>query len=74
VAVLLTLIPAAVVAGLKGRWTLILAGLLLLFPLVWYGAYALAAPGSWWARRFYRGEKLERAEAFQARWSQRFAS
>ena len=33
--VLLSLVPAAVVTMLKGRWTLILAGLCLLFPLVW---------------------------------------
>ncbi len=71
--VLLSLIPAGVVTMLKGRWTLILAGLCLLFPLVWYGAFALAAPESWWSRRFYRGEKLERARAYQARWGRRFA-
>lgn len=73
VGVLLSLIPAAGVTALKGRWVLILAGLLLLFPLVWYGAFALAAPTSWWGRRFYRGEKLDRARDFDARWSKRFA-
>lgn len=72
-ALLLSLVPAAGIVMLKGRWTLLLAGLLLIFPLLWYGAFALAAPTSWWARRFYRGEKLERARAFQARWAQRFA-
>ena len=71
--VLLSLLPAGVVTMLKGRWTLILAGLCLLFPLVWYGAFALAAPESWWSRRFYRGEKLERARAYQSRWGRRFA-
>jgi hypothetical protein len=71
--VLLTLVPAAAVTMLKGRWTLVLAGLCLLFPLLWYGAFALAAPGSWWSRRFYRGDKLERAAAFHDRWARRFA-
>jgi hypothetical protein len=58
---------------LKGRWTILLAGLCLLFPLFWYAAFALAAPDSWWSRRFYRGAKLERATEFQERWSRRFA-
>ena len=71
--VLLSLVPAAAVTMLKGRWTLILAGLCLLFPLLWYGAFALAAPGSWWSRRFYRGEKLERARAYQSRWARSFS-
>lgn len=73
VVVLLSLVPAAVVTMLKGRWTLILAGLCLLFPLLWYGALAPAAPGSWWGRRFYRGAKLQRAEEYHSRWSRRFA-
>ena len=73
IGVLLSLVPAAVVTMLKGRWTLILAGLCLLFPLVWYGAFALAEPASWWARRFYGPDKAARARAFQSRWSRRFA-
>lgn len=73
IGVLLSLGPAAVVTMLKGRWTLILAGLCLLFPLVWYGAFALAAPESWWSRRFYGAEKTARARAFQSRWSRLFA-
>lgn len=72
-AVLLTLLPAGLVAGLKGRWTLLLAGLCLVLPVVWYGAVALAAPDSWWARRFYRGEKLERARRFHDKWAARFS-
>ena len=72
-ALLGSLVPAAVVTMLKGRWTILLAALCLLFPLLWYGAFALAAPDSWWSRRFYRGEKLERATEFQGRWSRRFA-
>jgi hypothetical protein len=71
--VLLTLIPCGIVTALKGRWTVILAGLLLVFPLWWYTAFAYAAPDSWWSRRFYRGEKLERARAFQERWASRFS-
>lgn len=72
-AVLLTLVPAGVIAALKGRWALILAGICLVLPAVWYGAIALAAPDSWWARRFYRGEKLERARVFHDKWARRFA-
>lgn len=68
-----SLVVAGVVTMLKGRWTVLLAGLLLLFPLWWYTAIALAAPDSWWGRRYYRGEKLERARAYQERWSRRFA-
>lgn len=72
-AVLLTLIPAGIVTALKGRWTVILAGLLLVFPLWWYTAFAYAAPDSWWSRRFYDEEKLERARAYQERWASRFS-
>jgi hypothetical protein len=72
-ALLLSLVPAAIVTMLKGRWTILLAGLCLLFPLFWYGAVALAAPDSWWSRRFYHGAKLERATEFQERWARRFA-
>ena len=61
------------VAIAKGRWTLVLAGLLLLFPLWWYAAFALAAPDSWWSRRFYQGAKLERARIYHEKWSRRFA-
>lgn len=73
VVVLASLVPAAIVTMLKGRWSILIAALCLIFPLLWYGAFALAAPDSWWSRRFYRGEKLERATEFQARWSRRFA-
>jgi hypothetical protein len=72
-ALLASLVPAAAITMLKGRWVIVLAGCCLLFPLLWYGAFALAAPGSWWSRRFYRGEKLVRAAAYQERWSRRFA-
>ena len=73
VAVSGSLALALVVALAKGRWTLVLAGLLLLFPLWWYAAVALAAPDSWWSRHFYRGAKLERAQAYHDKWSRRFA-
>jgi len=70
--VAVSLVPAGVVTMLKGRWTLILGGLLLLFPLWWIGAFAPAAPESWWSRRFYRGAKLASARAFHERWARRF--
>ena len=72
-AVLASLVPAGIVTMLKGRWSILIAALCLIFPLLWYGAFALAAPDSWWSRRFYRGEKLARAIEFQERWSRRFA-
>jgi hypothetical protein len=49
--VLASLVPAAVVTMLKGRWSILIAALCLIFPLLWYGAFALAAPDSW-SRRF----------------------
>jgi hypothetical protein len=73
IALTCSLVLALAVTIAKGRRTLVLAGLLLLFPLWWYGAIALAAPDSWWSRRFYRGEKLERAKAYHDKWSRRFA-
>jgi hypothetical protein len=68
-----SLVLALVVAIAKGRWTLILSGLLLLFPLWWYAAITLAAPDSWWSRHFYRGAKLERARVYHDKWSRQFA-
>jgi len=68
-----SLVLALLVAMAKGRWALVLSGLVLLFPLWWYGAIALAAPDSWWSRRFYRGAKLKRARAYHDKWSRRFA-
>lgn len=73
VAICCSLVVGLAVTIAKGRRTLVLAGLLLLFPLWWYGAIALAAPDSWWSRRFYRGAKLERARAYHEKWSRRFA-
>jgi hypothetical protein len=70
--VLASLVPAGIVTMLKGRWLLLLAAFCLIFPLLWYGAFAPAAPGSWWSRRFYRGEKLRRAAEYQRRWARRF--
>lgn len=59
---LLGLLPAVVVALLKERWLLFLAGWVT-FGVTWYlGAIPLADPRSGWARRFYDDEKLARAE------------
>jgi hypothetical protein len=73
IALLVGLAPAGIVTAAKGRWTLVLSALLLLFPLLWYGALAPASPASWWARRFYDEVQLERARRYQAKWSRRFA-
>jgi hypothetical protein len=53
----------AVVTALKGHLALFVAGFLLL-GLVWLiAAFRLARPNSFWARRFYGPEKLERSQA-----------
>ncbi len=58
---LLALIPAAVVTLLKDRFLYFLCGWIT-FGIVWFvGAFALAAPDSWWARTFYGEERLARA-------------
>jgi len=52
----------AVVTVLKGHLALFVAGFLLL-GLVWIiAAFRLARPNSFWARRFYGPEKLERSK------------
>jgi signal peptidase I len=57
------LLAAAVVTALKGKWVLLLAGLVSVFSLPWIlGAIRLAKPRSWWARRFYHEAKTRRAE------------
>jgi hypothetical protein len=61
VAVWAAALTPAVVTALKGHLALFLAGFLLL-GLVWLiAAFRLARPNSFWARRFYGPEKLERS-------------
>lgn len=56
----LILVPA-VITALKGRYLFLVLGLILgIFWLV--GAIRLAAPGSFWYRRFYGPEKRARAD------------
>lgn len=58
----LIVIPGTVTV-LKGQRALFLAGFLA-GGLVWIiTAFRLARPQSWWARRFYDGEKAQRALA-----------
>jgi hypothetical protein len=58
----LVLVPA-VVTALKGHWVLLGAGFLTV-GLVWFiAAFRLARPNSYWARRVYPPEKLERSRA-----------
>jgi hypothetical protein len=54
--------PAAVTA-LKGQWALFAAGWITVGIVWWIAACRLARPGSWWARRFYDGDKLARSRA-----------
>jgi hypothetical protein len=54
--------PFVVVGCLKGRYALSLVGLFVLFgiPAI-LSATRLARTDSWWARRYYDGEKLARS-------------
>jgi hypothetical protein len=53
-----------VIASLKGKNNLVLAGLLIGGVIVWWiGAIRLAKPDSYWARRYYDREKRDRSEA-----------
>ena len=59
--VVLTHMACALVCILKGKLSTGILGIVV--PVIaWVGAIRLARPGSWWARRRYRGRKLERAE------------
>jgi len=59
--VAICLVPGAITA-LKGHVALFVAGFFV--GLVWFVApFRLAKPNSPWARRFYSGEKLEKAQA-----------
>ena len=52
-----------IVAEMKGHTTLVAAGWYTLGIAWWIAAFRLALPDSWWARHFYRPDKLARAEA-----------
>ena len=56
----LLVIPGTVVL-MKGQRALFLGGLLFGGLVWWIAALRLGRPDSWWARRFYDGEKLARA-------------
>jgi len=73
VVLLASLAVSAVVAMLKGRWNLLLFGVMGAFPLLWVAAVRLAAPDSWWARRFYGDERRARAARLQSRWDREWA-
>src|SRR5215208_3885174 len=47
---------------LKGQTLLFIAGFLAGGLVWWIAAFRLARPNSWWARRFYDAEKLQRAQ------------
>ena len=48
----LALLAAGIVTALKGKWGMLLVGLV--FGPAWIvGALRLACPGTFWARRFY---------------------
>jgi hypothetical protein len=55
------IVTPGIVTWLKGRPDFVAAGLLV-GGIVWaISCWRLAKPWSWWARRFYGPEKLERA-------------
>ena len=63
------------VCVLKGKYRSALVGCFV-GPVAWWAACRLARPNSRWARRRYRGRKLERAQRrdakFQAKWDPRW--
>ena len=60
------LLAAGVVTALKGKWGVLVVGLLV-GPAWLLGAIRLARPDSFWARRFYGAEKRRRAAEEQPR-------
>jgi hypothetical protein len=61
-----------VVCALKGKYRCALFGLFVA-PVAWVGAVRLARPSSLWARRWYHGERLERATRRAADFDRRWA-
>ena len=62
----LALLAAGAVTALKGKWGMLVVGLV--FGPAWIvGALRLARPGSFWARRFYDDEKQRRSAEVAAR-------
>jgi hypothetical protein len=59
---LILIVGPATVTALKGHWILFIAGFLTVGIVWWIAMFRLATPGSWWARRFYKAEKLARSE------------
>jgi hypothetical protein len=53
-------VPAGITCS-KGRWVAFVLGFLLVGIIWWVAACRLARPSSWWARRFYGPEKMQRA-------------
>lgn len=53
-------VPAGI-TWLKGQREAFVFGVLLLGMVWWIAACRLARPPSWWARRFYGPEKMQRA-------------
>ncbi|GAB3430414.1 hypothetical protein [Flindersiella endophytica] len=54
-------IVAPVITALKGRSELLVIGVFF-HPVWWVGAFLLAKPNSWWARKLYDGEKLAQSQ------------
>jgi hypothetical protein len=50
------------ITALKRQWLLFAAGWLTVGMVWWIAAMRLARPDSWWARRFYGPDKLERSQ------------
>ena len=59
----IVMLPFVVVGCLKGRYALSLVGLFVLFGIpALLAATRLARADSWWARRYYDHDKLDRSE------------
>ncbi|WP_051183000.1 hypothetical protein [Nocardia vinacea] len=50
-----------VVTALKGKFGMLALGVFI-HPIWWFDAIRLAKPNSYWARRFYDANKLQRAD------------
>jgi hypothetical protein len=58
---LVLIVAPATVTALKGQWLLFVAGLLTIGIVWWIAALRLGRPDSWWARRFYDADRVDRS-------------
>jgi hypothetical protein len=59
--VLVILLTALVVCGLKGKWGFVVLGFFVV-PLWFIGAVKIAKPRSWWAHHYYGDVTMSESE------------